>query len=534
MKPSRMSSLNIINLVYISTYGILLFYRGAINDDWVVVGHPLFDTIHFFKELGYLWGWPGHILGYLNTLESGIWLNHVLSFFLHLFSVHFLYRTLRSIKSLEESTRLVICLIFAIYPCYYMRIMAVHLLTGITHFCFFFGLWLVSFNQEKKSYLIRLLSLFLFLFSFSTNSIMVFYGILPIFLCWLNYEKQGSFRSWYFSLFKNMDYMLLPFVFLFVKLNYLVPFGVYAGYNEISINKVFSAFLYLPEAVLYNIIKPLKQLTYTPLPIYFIFLGIYLYFTLRRLNWKLYSMRQTYCAFGFGVLFFILAVYPYLLVDKLPSYSSGGFQTRHQILIPLGVSFIVVFGIHGLGNLVKKYYNGPLEKWLPVIYSILLTSMALTHFKAYKDYTLDWFKHEAVIEHFKNSKLIKDNHTFIINDQAHHLNALNRKAVDYEFTGFSKMAFGDGKRLFDHKSWFKEGWAKNKYVLTIRYNLEDYKEAAAVQENTPAYPQYEVIIHDRGLRDKFNMMFRQQFVQKEKYKQSLLKYIDVDVIPFKN
>jgi len=142
----------------------------------------------------------------------------------------------------------------------------------------------------------------------------------------------------------------------------------------------------------------------------------------------------------FGVLFFILGVLAYTAVGKLPNIY--GFDSRHQLLVPLGFSFIVYFTtIIVLEKISKSEYIQNV-----ILFTIIIAFISQNIYSGYR-YKLDWIYQVAIQEQIKELSTIKDNTTFIVNIDLDNKLANERKINFYEHNQRLKKIFGNDSRL---------------------------------------------------------------------------------------
>lgn len=138
---------------------------------------------------------------------------------------------------------------------------------------------------------------------------------------------------------------------------------------------------------------------------------------------------------GFGLLFFIIAVFPYIAIGKMPTLFS--FGSRHMLLIPLSIALILYAAI----RLIERK-NTTLAHVLLVA---LIASCILKNMHDQTQYLKDWMYQVALEEHYKTNVRIKNNTTFLLNSN---ISLSNHRGMDfYENNGRLRKVFGDDKRF---------------------------------------------------------------------------------------
>jgi len=120
-------------------------------------------------------------------------------------------------------------------------------------------------------------------------------------------------------------------------------------------------------------------------------------------------------------------------VGKVPSLNgSGGWASRHQLLLPLSFSFILYYSF----NIISDALN--LKQ---IARNIVLISFAalfvLFQVKEGVAYNVDYLYQQSIMENFKHSKVINENSTFIVKNNLRDRLAKYRRLRLYELNGLS-------------------------------------------------------------------------------------------------
>ena len=452
----------LLGLFYLIAHGGILLIPNAIYwDDWVlyrVDPNVILDT---FKQLGSMF----NIVGYIHVvlLEIGPWVYKVLTFLLMLVSGFLLNLVLKRHAGIATETRLFIVLLFLILPVNIARVALITFPYTLGYFLFF-AAWALMDRY-------RIVALVLFFLSFNTNSLLVFYALPMLDL----FYRGGAFRSpnnFFFVISRKLDFVFVPFTYWYIKTVYYVPYGLYDGYNQ-SQNFSFSNLLlsyrlqwsdfynnfiyhggYLAGTSAYLI------LSLTTLCV-IIFITK---FNLDETNKLLSNIRLVLI----GVLAFIFASFPYGLLGHNASFLE--WTSRHQLLLPLGLSFILVGLVSLLGNRLRIF-----------VFSFVVALSIVVNVKNYIGLYTDWEKQKQLVELFKAEPRIKNAGLIGFEDAATSFNAIGRTYRDYEWTGFLKLAFGDELRYGTKRSSFE--WIRKKDQsfpgFTAYYNAADYKNDGA-------------------------------------------------------
>jgi len=503
-------------ILYAFSYGLILLNRGIFWDDWVAFNTPVSILIAMDRQLGMFW--TGFLSVFLISLPFGILLQRGLTFALYFISGIFLYNILKNIKEIKAGARFFIVLFFLLFPLNSARILFTTTNYAVNYFTFYLAFWLLSKYLNKQNLLWRFLALVTFFFSFSTNSFLVFYLLA---LAYIVYCQKNILRY--------LDFILLPLFFWLIKILFFTPFGVYEGYNKIKIQNLLglpiNLFITFYTSFLAVLNKSL-QLSFPQLIVLLIISSIF--FITLKFKKDDENNKINFLLFVFGWIAFILAAIPYLTVGAIPSLNE--WSSRHQLLLPLGASFILYYGLKILLN--KLRITVRLQNFIFFTIIIIFVNANITNYLAFQK---DWYKQYSLSENIKTSEILKNNTSFLFIDNLRELNANGRTYRYYEYTGLMEYAFGDQKRFgadinrisveadFISGEKFKE--SKRTSYLSF-YNLKDY---------LPKDFEYKVIINpgDIVITDKnvFKFMMLEIF-EPLKFREKIKNLVNLSYVKF--
>ena len=231
----------IITVVYAIAWGPLLVNRGLYWDDWTLLGRTPASLISGFTELGLPLG--GIAYSALFSLPWPGLVGHALIFAAYLASSLILHAILRRLPGLSAMDALVAALTFAVLPVNVARIALIDSLYGLSLLAFLAASWLLIRHVQDGGTGSRVAALVLFLLSFYTASLLVFY-VVPIavaaFLLWRPRRTPITTIA-----VRHADFLALPVAYWILKGAFLTPTGVYEGYNALSV----SGLLGVPRAM---------------------------------------------------------------------------------------------------------------------------------------------------------------------------------------------------------------------------------------------------------------------------------------------
>ncbi|WP_131739709.1 hypothetical protein [Legionella adelaidensis] len=423
---------------------LLLNYQGIYWDDWVLFPPDSKITINIFKQTGNIF------IGYLHVLfqkcGNGIYVYRIVSFFTNFLTGICIYYILRQTKWLDNVSIFFIVLFFLLVPVNAAKIAIVNALPQIFVFVFYFSFLLLTiYLKGNKNFFLRVFILFLFCLSFLVESLLVFYSLVLFYLFYPIYkdaQHEKIFQKLKQFFKKYPDFIGLPFLFFSVKHTFFKPYGLYVSYNSF---KASSAGLIL-KSFKTSLLLPIYTSLFTAwahLTVFLLVTAIVVFIVSRYGQLELEKQQKAHWGKMLiaGILLFLLAVIPYCAVGKLPAYETWG--ARHQLLVPLGVAFILSTFVLLAAFIHKK---------LPMILVCGLVAAFITQgLHDYYKFYLDWFYQNSLVEQFKSSHVIQENTTFVVRDELEkEVWAKNRRLAFYEITGLLYRAFQDNKRLVIH------------------------------------------------------------------------------------
>ena len=213
-----------------------------------------------------------------------------------------------------------------------------------------------------------------------------------------------------------------------------------------------------------------------------------------------------------GFLMFFMAVFPYAVVGKIPFLED--WESRHQLLIPLGASFILVYGV----RLVIK--NVTVRDFLYTFFILIFLFSNISNYIAFQK---DWYKQLSLMENFRNSKEMINNNTFLFDDKTLELNANDRSYRFYEYAGLMKEAFEEETRFGDNLNHQSIALTYNelKPFLSEPYNIANY---------VPGNAEYIVVIEHGnnllGINNLIKLGYQEIFNQNE-FKKNIKNIINL-------
>jgi len=478
-----MINLFIITVIYSIAHGLIMFNDGVFWDGWILYNQSPETIFNLIDQR------DGQILRYLMNLpwliNHGITIIRIIIFISFYISTILFYYILKFIKEINDFSRVIIVLLFALFPVNPGRLCIAIGMYGLCYCLYFIGFSLLAMNMNKNKYYIRILSLLTFFLSFNLTTIFVFYLIPLLFIYYINNDGNFSFRKFMYKIiFKYFDFFLLPFITFFIQLIYFKPSGIWNGLYPISLKGIILSPINFIGAFSSSFILPLSNSFNEISYLFLSSLIIYFVFKKRRFN----SIKYSWVLLGFGIFAFFISVLPYFVIGRSGFGFGTEWQSRDQLLIPLGASFILFFGLRLI--LSEFTIRESLQK---LMFSFLIGAFTISNCFNYLEFQRDSFKQLSLIANFKNNSIIKNNSSFLFDDQTYALNAIDRWYRFYEYSGLMKLAFGDDNRFGENYKAFINFGGNNTIqdyanATTVPYyNLSNYKLVS---------PQYKVTIKE--------------------------------------
>ena len=120
----------------------------------------------------------------------------------------------------------------------------------------------------------------------------------------------------------------------------------------------------------------------------------------------------------------------------------GDWNSRHQLLVPLGASFMLFYSFKIISD---RFIRSSTVK--VAIISAIIALLVATSVVSYLDYQRDSYKQISLLDNIKNKEEIRNHTTFLFEDQTIQLNANTRSYRFSEYTGMLQVRFWWSKSL---------------------------------------------------------------------------------------
>lgn len=504
----------IIILLYTATHSLMLINTGLFWDDYTVYKINPEANLAVFSQAGF--PFLGYYFNFISSLGQGILIVRFMVFASYLISGLCLFYILDVIKLFDRTTNMVATILFLVIPVNLARITLICSSYAFFHMLFWIAFAITVANTANKNIAIRIISICLFFFSFNTNSLLVFFTIV-VFFVWYYYQhiimqKQNIL----YLIYTHIDYALIAPIYFAFKSLYLKPYGIFENYNSISFSYILNSpkkfFLFLNNFANDFILNlsglNIYFLILTSIAVVMLFRPVYAHDEYRPSNSKSLILLLL------GMLIFFIGLFPYLAVGLTPELNT--WSSRHLLLTPLGLTIIIVI----LSLLSVR------QKALIWCFGLTISACIILNINFYLDAQLEWFKWSSFTQNIKHDSTIKNNTTFLVDDNTVEFNAFKEKTRFYEYTGMMRSAFGDESRYaqnIDADINFNKS-EKFKLLLNSSYGLSTY---------IPTKPQFKIII-TKGTISKnkltlFKLMYYMYF-NKNRFDSSVSELIKINTV----
>lgn len=329
-------------LYTISWGGSLLLPNTLFWDDWQYISNqPQRSLNSIFLETGLP---PWRAVFDQELLLLGYATIPALTFLTYFGSGLFLFLILKRTNFLENSNIPLLTLVFMISPVNHARIAKVMFGYTTSYFLFFAAWTLWAYSRSMCT---RLAALLLFFLSFMTHSFLIFL-IFPLIHTIFLQNSRGIIQTVKEAIPSILALLTVAITYVCLRSVYWQPQNRFINYQKIYVDGVFRSPILLAPFMCCLLIT---------------------YFWIRSGRRVPNELKITLV----GTLALAISLFPYLITNNIDRYIftfNIGWQSRHLMLTPLGISFVVV----GISQLIskKKHYIAKLALTLSVLVNIFV------------------------------------------------------------------------------------------------------------------------------------------------------------------
>lgn len=354
------------------------------------------------------------------------------------------YLTLRRTTRLRPLDCLFLGLVFVAAPLYMAKISVLLVLRSMYLLLFMCGLYLGLRVMQGRWLATRLASLTLLFLALEFSGFAPLYMVALLALLHLSTPPSAGshIRKFFIHALRHADFIALPLFSFLLKRTLTAPRGLYDNIYKVTPPEMLYASLKAVDVMVHNILGLLDTqfLLDSPFPLALVF--CLCLFALSRKGHRPASREvdliSTQAVLLFSIAAMLASVFPYVVTGKPVLYTE--WESRNQFLLPIGMSFFVVFSLKGL--LPRRFF-------VPVILSLLLVFACVDNL-VWASFYRDWVKQQAFAELAAGNSLVTANRDFAVFDRCPQVNALKRDINPMEYYFRLRDRLRDGEERVFH------------------------------------------------------------------------------------
>jgi hypothetical protein len=256
-------------------------------------------------------------------------------------------------------------------------------------------------------------SLIGFFFSFVQESLLTFYlGFLILYL-W-NRVREGEnrsntqIRSWIKTLARNLDYLVVPVVYLILKRLFFWPTGSFAAYNRVKLspwNLADNTWISLKNGLFFHLDCAFAFYSLSQILLIFALVSFLGKRSISSGSDRTAERAESIGMGLVGVALWFLGMVLYVLAQK--PLMAVGTETRYAMLLGPPTSLLI---------LATLRYWIPVPRYRGTIYALLLFAFSVVTWKSHLDWQGRTVKDMAIIRSLKKTPPPKDYTSFMVQD----------------------------------------------------------------------------------------------------------------------
>ncbi len=458
-------------VIYTLSQLLLCFVSGQWWDDWGVWGKNTKDIINLWLEHGT----PTYIISFFSVMWIPNWGYRFVVFFLYLVDGILAFLIICESRFFSEKDAFYIAAVAITVPVNDARITLICFDYAWSLALFSIGFYWLLLSQGRgtpKKIFYRILSLFFLFWSYSLESLLVFTGVIWIYIIADILRSNKCNFTWGYVL-KDLNgylsFFALPFLFYFIKNTVFKPYGRYSNYNSVTIQRMYengvNSLHSLTESFKLVVNSYINQISFISIGL---FVAAVICLTIKNREVDKCEKR-TYCCVQInrivlGVIVYFAGMFAHIVVRDGLIIRNTAIDGRDMMLAGYGIAIIAV----SFSNLFSR--RTVIQRLLPV----LLIILGSFHFNNwYLKYQEDWFYQVGFANAIIENDLFKNDNTILCDfatpspiegTRFYTLNGMYRdisgKQDKFFFSDISELKYGVD---------FKDS-------LLYGYNCDDYKE----------------------------------------------------------
>lgn len=381
----------VLIIIYAICHWLLCVISGQWWDDWGIWLYTLEEIKLMFQESA---ATPWTAYNLLSVMWIPNWGYRIVVFLLFLVTGLLFYGILHKIDFFTKEESFWIAAIAVTVPVNDARatLICYGYSSSLTFFmtAFFIVTRLIDMSGYRKM-LMRIISFLLLLYSYITESLLVFTGVIWLYLfytVWLENKEKIIFDKIRIFFRSYWDYFVFPFGYYIIKNFFLKPYGRYETHNVVTLYSLIKGTLFSPVAAVRTGLiigsSYARQVGVTSLFVISVVAVIYLFMKRRLIqkNKSKIDLRRGIYMFLLGGVVYFAGVFAYIVVRHGSPLGSTGVVGRDTMLAGFGIG-IMALGFVRLLPIKEKVQN---------LLLILMIVLGIFHFNDwYLNYQEDWY-----------------------------------------------------------------------------------------------------------------------------------------------
>lgn len=462
-------------VIYTAAHLMLCLISGQWWDDWCywINGPELLISLYSAS------GIPMQAYYILCVMWLPKWGYRIVVFVLFLLVALIFYEILRQMDVFSEDDAFFIAAVAMTVPVNDARTVLNCYAYTVEIFLFMCGFLLATkiklFSGAKK-YLIHAISLILLVGSYSMESLLVFTGMIWVYLLYDTAKnnmkaKPGRRILLFFRSF--WDYLVLPFAFFVLKRIFFKPYGAFAQYNQLTKDSLITGICLFPKSAFFTGVdigrSYIAQAGLIPLALVVAAIAGYLVF--KKVQTKdngtekgsqKKRIKKWLLILALGLVTYFAGIFAYVVIRKGKTLAVTTVDSRDVMLAGFGIAVFIV-AVSRLIPVKRTFQN-----LLPIVFIVL----GIFHFNEwYLNYQEDWYQQKVLASVIKEYDGFGQDNTIYCYFSEPSIVATTRT---YTVNGISYTVTGKMDKLyFTRISDLQYGYTEH-YFYGSGFNCDDY------------------------------------------------------------
>lgn len=497
--------------IYSISHWLLCVISGQWWDDWFLWTNSLEAIKPKFQEAGS--PWETYILFSVMWIPN--WGYRIVVFLLFLVTGLVFYGTLIKMDFFSEEEAFWITAISMTVPVNDARVTLICYGNSLSLCLFMIAFFLVTrmtgVNGNKRL-ILRLLSLMCLLFSYNAQSLLIFTGLIWLYLfyiIWKQNEEEKLLKKLLMFLRSYCDYLAIPFGFWIMKNILFKPYGEYDGYNSVSSCRLIKGILSSPISMIktglnigetyYSYVMKIGGgislvVFATVVAICFIAKKKLVKNSLEEEN----DIKHNIIMFVVGCIVYFAGLFAYVVVRDGAVIRNTGVVGRDALLAGFGIGIMALF-----------FVKLTIKKQVQNLVLILMIILGIFHFNYwYLNYQEDWYHQQEFAKAIEDNGGLSEDNTILCDFSFPSPCGGTRF---YSLNGMSRMITGKKDKFYFY---LQIGLDFNEYFKNSCYNAEDYDSSDTTIDGV-MFINNVSIGHVRSLKMRFDEIFKPDYFSRE-------------------